>query len=274
MLNKITLLYAILDDILKGIGHAEDIRTQMSDAEVMTTCLVSAMFFGGNHQKACDYMKDHHLIPDMLSKSRFNRRLHRLSMLMNELFHQLGMVFKELSEDSEYLLDSFPVPVCDNIRIFNIKLIKSEEYRGYIASKKRYFYGVKVQLISTRSGIPVELSILPGEANDVRGLSSLPFNLTPGSEVYTDSGYTDYQAEDDALDAAGIKLKVLRKKKSRRPDPAYAQYTKQTIRHYVETVFSQITINFPKSIHAVTFAGFILKVESFVYAFTMQKAFL
>jgi hypothetical protein len=274
MLNKITLLYAILDDILKGIGHSEDIRSQMSDAEVMTTCLVSAMFFGGNHRKSCEYMKDHHLIPNMLEKSRFNRRLHRLSMLMNDLFHQLGMVFKEMNEDSEYLLDSFPVPMCDNIRIFNVKLIKSEEYRGYTASKKRYFYGVKVQLLTTKSGIPVELSVLPGEANDVRALSSLPFNLPEGSEVYTDSGYTDYQAEDDAIDAAGIKLKVSRKKNSRRQDPAYEKYTKQTIRHYIETVFSQITVDFPKSIHAVTLAGFLLKVESFIYAFTFKKAFL
>ena len=195
--------------------------------------------FGGNHSKSCEYMKDHHLIPNMLEKSRFNRRLHRLSMLMNDLFHQLGMVFKEMNEDSEYLLDSFPVPMCDHLRIFNVKLIKSEEYRGYTASKKRYFYGVKVQLLTTKSGIPcvagdprrVELSILPGEANDVRALSSLPFNLTEGSAVYTDSGSTDYQAEDDAIDAAGIKLKVLRKKNSRRQDPAYEKYTKQTIRH-------------------------------------------
>ena len=98
---------------------------------------------------------------------------------------------------------------------------------------------MKVQLLTTKSGIPcvagdprrVELSILPGEANDVRALSSLPFNLTEGSAVYTDSGSTDYQAEDDAIDAAGIKLKVLRKKNSRRQDPAYEKYTKQTIRH-------------------------------------------
>jgi hypothetical protein len=274
MLNKITLLYAILDDILKKIGHSEDVRAQMSDAEVMTTYLVSAMFFGGNHRQACSYMKDHHLIPNMLGKSRFNRRLHRLSMLMNDIFHQLGMVFKEMSESSEYLLDSFPVPMCDNIRIFNVKLIKSEEYRGYIASKKRYFYGVRVQLLTTKSGIPVELSILPGEANDVRGLNSLPFNLPPDSEVYADAGYTSYQIEDDALDANLLSLQVLRKKNSHRQDSSCANYVKQTIRHYIETVFSQITVKFPKSIHAVTFDGFLLKVESFVYSFTFERAFL
>lgn len=73
----------------------------------------------------------------MLQKSRFNRRLHRLFMLMNDIFHQLGMILKEISEHTEYLLDSFPIPLCDNIRIFNVKLIHSEDFRGYIASKKR-----------------------------------------------------------------------------------------------------------------------------------------
>ena len=59
----------------------------MSDAEIITTALIAAMFFNGNHSKACSYMKDHKLIPKMLDKSRFNRRLHAISMLINDLFH-------------------------------------------------------------------------------------------------------------------------------------------------------------------------------------------
>lgn len=102
-------------------------------------------------------------------------------MLINDLFHQIGMILKEMSDCTEYLLDSFPVPICDNIRIFNVKLIKSEDYRGYIASKKRYFYGVRVQLLTTKSGIPVEFVFMPGSASDVRALNALPFNLPPGS---------------------------------------------------------------------------------------------
>ena len=67
-------------------------------------------------------------------------------------------------------MDSFPIPICDNIRISQSKLVHSEDYRGYIASKKRYFYGIRVQLLSTADGIPVEFVFLPGEANDTRGL--------------------------------------------------------------------------------------------------------
>jgi len=191
----------------------------MSDAEIITTAVCAAMFFNGNHHKACGYMKDHNLIPEMLEKSRFNRRLHAISMLMNDLFHQMGMILKELSDCTEYLLDSFPVPMCDNIRIFNVKLIKSEEYRGYIASKKRYFYGVRVQLLTTKSGVPVEFVFLPGSASDVRALNALPLNLPPASEVYTDSAYSDYTAEDDLLQTSQIELKVMRKSNSKRKDP-------------------------------------------------------
>ena len=150
MLNEIITVYAIIDDLLKGIRHDDDCRRDMSDAEIITTAVCAAMFFNGNQSKACSYMKDHNLIPGMLEKSRFNRRLHGIGMLMNDLFHQIGMILKEASDCTEYILDSLPVPMCDNIRIFNVKLINSEEYRGYIASKKCYFYGVRVQLLTTK----------------------------------------------------------------------------------------------------------------------------
>lgn len=54
MLNETIALYAIIDDLLKAIGHREDIRCQMSDAEIMTTAMVAATFFPGNHSKACN----------------------------------------------------------------------------------------------------------------------------------------------------------------------------------------------------------------------------
>lgn len=274
MLNEIITVYAITDDLLKAIGHCEDCRRDMSDAEIITTALIAAMFFNGNHSAACSYMKDHNLIPQMLEKSRFNRRLHNVSMLMNDLFHQVGMILKQSSDCTEYLLDSFPVAMCDNIRIFNVKLIKSEDYRGYIASKKRYFYGVRVQLLTTKSGIPVEFVFMPGKASDVRALNALPLNLPPGSEVYSDSAYTDYSCEDDLEITDQIFLKVMRKKNSKRPDKPWNQYIKQHIRHYIETVFSSITRLFPKSIHAVTYQGFLLKIEAFIFAFTLKQAFI
>jgi hypothetical protein len=150
MISEITAIYAITEDLLKASGHTEDCRTQMSDGEVLTAALVAARFFGGNHKQACDYLLEHGYMPEMLTPSRFSRRLHRLFLPLLDLFDCLGMILKSINASTEYLLDSFPVPICDNIRIPRARLVQSEDYRGYIASKKRYFYGIRVQLYHVR----------------------------------------------------------------------------------------------------------------------------
>ena len=53
MLNEIIATYAIMDDLLKAIGHDEDSRRVVNDAEIITTAVCAAMFFNGNHSKAC-----------------------------------------------------------------------------------------------------------------------------------------------------------------------------------------------------------------------------
>jgi Transposase DDE domain len=274
MITEIITIYVIIDDLLKATGHREDRRAQMSDAEVITAGLVAARFFSGNQSQACTYLQEHGWIPQMLAASRFSRRWHRLFLDLLDLFDELGMVFKALNVTGEYLLDSFPVALCDNIRIPRVRLVRSEDYRGYIASKKRYFYGIRVQLLCTGTGLPVEFVFLPGEANDTRGLSALPLNLPAGSHVYSDAGYTDYQAEDDLKQTDAITLQVMRKRNSKRPDAPWVSYIKQHLRHPIETIFSSITQRFPKSIHAVTMDGFLLKVTAFILAFTLEAAFI
>ena len=274
MIDEIVAIYAIVEDLLKAIGHQEDCRIEMSDAEVITAALVAARFFDGNQFLACQYLLEHGLMPKMLCKSRFSRRWHRLFLPLLDLFDYLGTIFKALNSSSEYMLDSFPVPICDNIRIPKARLVSSEDYRGYIASKKRFFYGIRVQLLSTTDGIPVEFVFLPGEANDTRGLKALPLNLPPGSRIYGDAGYTDYQAEDDIQETEQVSLEIMRKKNSRRPDKPYVAYIKQHLRHAIETLFSQITQRFPKSIHAVTIDGFLMKIAAFIIVHTLDSAFI
>jgi hypothetical protein len=269
-----TALYCITDDLLKAIGHREDSRCELTDAEVITTALVAALYFGGNIERGRGFMRETGLMPRMLSKSRLSRRLHRVAGLVNSLFHQLGLALKEASPSSRYLLDSFPVAVCDNMRISRCRLVREKEFRGYIASKRRYFYGVRVQVVTTEEGVPVELAFLPGAASDVRGLGVLPLELPAGSQLFMDSGYTDYDAEDAAAEADGVEFAPSRKSNSKRADDVWRSYYKQLMRKRIETAFSQITNLFPRHIHAVTLDGFLLKVSMFVIAFALDKAFI
>ena len=66
---------------------------------------------------------------------------------------------------------------------------------------RRYFYGVKVQVLTTTSGIPVEFCFVPGSESDVQALKKLPLTVARQSSIYADSSYTDYTIEDDAKDA-------------------------------------------------------------------------
>ncbi len=84
----------------------------------------------------------------------------------------------------------------------------------------------------------------------------------------------DYDVEDDLEEFSQINLKVIRKKKSQRGDTPWVNYIKQCTRHFIETIFSQITNRFPKFIHAVTMDGLMLKVSSFIFSFTLEQSFL
>jgi hypothetical protein len=46
-----------------------------------------------------------------------------------------------------YVIDSYPIAFCDNYRICRSKIYHGEDWRGYIASKKRYFYGVRIHIM-------------------------------------------------------------------------------------------------------------------------------
>lgn len=269
--DKIIGIYCIIDDILKGIGHLEDSRRRVSDSEVITTAVVSALYFGGHLDNGRGFMKMTRLVPGMLDKSRFNRRLHGVSELIFSIFWQLGHCLKSMAGASEYVIDSFPVAVCDNIRISRCKLLRGKQWRGKQCSMRRYFYGVKVQVLVNSSGIPVEFGFVPGCESDVQALKKLPLAVAAESRIYGDSAYTDYQIEDDMKETDLIELMIQRRSNSKRPDEPWIRFIKEQMRKGIETAFSEIKALFLRKIHAVTFKGFLLKLVMFILAFTLNK---
>ena len=124
----------------------------------------------------------------------------------------------------------------------------------------------------TASGEIVEIFFTPGCCSDVRGLRSYRFDLPQGSSVYADKAYCNYGIE-DALEAAGIFLKPVRKKNSKRQYPPWEVYLQQLTRKRVEVTISLIEQLLPKSIHAVSALGFELKVLLFVIATSIKQLF-
>jgi hypothetical protein len=268
--ETITATYCLCDDLLKAIRHQEHPQGQMNDAEVMTTALTAALFFRGKHESARTMLKQYGDIPHMVSKSRFSRRLHRLTEIFVMLFTLLGQTWKTLNTNNIYVIDSLPIAVCDNIRIRRSKIYTDEKFRGYTASKKRYFYGLKIHLMVTQDGQPVECFLTHGGLGDVDALKYYAYELPDGSIIYADKAYNDYKIEDLLKEVDHIELIPIRKKNSTRALPPEVSFVQHYYRKMVETAGSLIEQLLPKSIHAVTSQGFELKVALFVIAYSLN----
>ena len=112
----------------------------------------------------------------MLGKSRLNRRIHAIEpTLWRVLFELLAQAFKERNADQTCVVDSLPVAACDNIRIRRCRLYPPEEsagtFRGYVPSKRRYSYGLRVHLVVSGAGEPVEFSLEAASEADIKVFS-------------------------------------------------------------------------------------------------------
>lgn len=270
--SQIVAVYCLCDDLLKALYHHEDRQCQMSDAEVMTTAIIAMLYFRGNFEAARRFLQSHGYIPNTLSKSRYNRRLHRIAGLFLTLFSILGETWKGLNESSIYVIDSFPIAACDNYRIIRSKRYHGEVWRGRQASKRRFFYGLKLHLMVTEHGQPVEFFLTPGSYSDTKAMKWYHFDLPEGAWVTGDKAYTDYTLEDLFQDAQRSLL-PLRKSNSKRPVKPWVHYLQASYRKVIETTGSLIERLLPKSIHAVTARGFELKIAIFVLACSINYLF-
>ena len=71
----------------------------------------------------------------------------------------------------------------------------AEALRGYIPSKRRYFYGLRVHLVVSGAAEPVEFALEAGSESDVKVFKNLGLDLPQGSTILADKGYTDYDYE-------------------------------------------------------------------------------
>lgn len=270
---EIITIYVICDDYLKAIDYQDDGQVGMTTAEVMTTALVAARFFKNCLEHARIFLKEAGYIPTMLGDSRLNRRLHGIAeQVWLELFHMLGAVHQQLNDSLDYGVDSLPIAICDNYRIPRCRLYRDHRptFRGYIASKHRYFYGLRAHVLVTAGGQPVDLVLAPASVADLSAFKCLHLDLPDGATIYADKAYTDYVCEDVLNEDTAITLVALRKRNAKRPMDGCIRYICHHVRKRIETSFSRIADFFAKRIYAITARGIELKAFLAVLAFSID----
>ena len=100
-------MYCLVDDWLRVRRHQKSAQRPLIDAEGMTTALTAARFFEGNFRAAQTMLLEQRYLTDGLSRSQYNRRLHRVQPLLEVLFDSLGRLHKTASRENVFLIDSF-----------------------------------------------------------------------------------------------------------------------------------------------------------------------
>lgn len=271
MTMQIIFIYCLCDDILKSMNVKDDPQCKMNSAEIMTFVIVSALHYQCNYEKTRFVLKSQKYFLKMLSQSRLVRRIHKIPLKVWIIAFHVCKNVHPSKHLSEYIVDSFPVPVCQMHKSFRCKLLRGKRYHGYIASKKSYFFGVKVHMIVTLSGLPVEFIMTPGSEADIRAFKRFNFAIPTYSRIYADRAYNNYSFEDLLEEIEQIKLIPKRKMNAKRRNIPTDDYLLSIHRNKVETVFSTIVSMMPRTIRAVSVKGFFMKIFFFILGYTVKK---
>ena len=263
-----TVVYVIADEVLRILKVNDDPQSKMSNAEIITFAIFSAKFFSGNFRMGRYMCKRLGLFPHLLSNSRINRRIHKIPWnCWDAVFRFLSFLAVKSTETIYFAVDSFPVSYCQKNRIDKRKGFLDHKYIGFAASKKRYFCGIKVHMIVTNQGRPVEMHFKPGSESDLNVLWQMELEIPEHSVLYADGAYNCFDLEDILLEE-NIRLLAKRGSKGKnRVRPVTEERIISSKRQIVETAFNSITTLFPRNIKARTEKGFLTKILCFIIAY-------
>ena len=159
-------IYCICEAVLDTFRLTDDPQCKMSTSEIMTFALLSAIHYH------CDYRKTHLVSTNLryfqkiLSLSRLNRRIHAIPEAVWMMVFSALQVYLKKPPSKYFIVDSFPVKSYENHKSFRARIFQGKTYHGYSASKKTYFFGIKVHMITDENGIPCEFCFTSGSTTD------------------------------------------------------------------------------------------------------------
>ena len=113
----------------------------------------------------------------LLCHSRIIRRIHNIPESVWLMVFTICRDFIKNLSSQEYIVDSFPVATCQNYKRFRCKLFPGKKFHGYTASKKGYFFGIKVHMLIDADGVPIEFVFSLGRQAEIRRLRRLDLGL-------------------------------------------------------------------------------------------------
>jgi hypothetical protein len=284
----LTVSYVLVDDSYQAINpplrpqrkFAPQGTPAFSDSEVITIALFAETIFNGDEDKTLHFIRHYHLdmFPHLLDDSRFNRRRHQLTEVMEAIREQLRDRWRAnhpLAEDEAHLrlVDSAPISICTytrGSRCRSIPLEWRDEWFGVCTSKKSKFFGPRCHLTTTLDQMIDTWLLAPGSYEDRKPMASLLENRQ-GLGLIGDKGYVSQDLADRLWTEGKHLLLALKRDNQKERWPEGIQKILGYLRHRIETAFSVLTTVFsferPKS---RSLTGLINRITTKILAYTIS----
>ena len=202
----------------------------------------------------------------LLDQSQYNRRMKDVRRKL-ELFRRKVLLKLDPQTDL-FVIDSMPVPVMNPVR-WRFSGSFPELSVGHCASLKHRYYGGKLHLLITHSGIPIRFDFTPANVDDrsmlVELLEDCGFITVVG-----DKGYIDQQIKEDMKIKQNITLITPYRKNQKKKMPEAAKTPYLKTRKRVESIFNQFADHFKmKSCLARTVLGLTTRILQKITAFSL-----
>lgn len=135
-------------------------------------------------------------------------------------------------------IDSTPIPVCHNKRIFHHKVFEGLAARG--KSSMGYFWGFKLHLVVNDQGELLSFLLSPGNVDDRKPVPTLTKHLW--GKLFGDKGYVSQPLFEQLFDR-GIQLITMPKKKKKSPETRLLPLLDKVLarkRSIIETINDQL----------------------------------
>jgi hypothetical protein len=240
-----TALYVKIDDMLTDWPDlapgrpADGIAPTLSDAELLTMAVMSALLGFTSERRWLRYVTGNlaGMFPRRIGQSGYNKRMRKAFFLFIRVIRMLAMD-TSLWSDDVWVVDSTPVE-CGRSRetARRSDAVGWAEY-GYCASHSRYFWGLRLHLVCTLTGLPVLFALAGAKADEREILLGMleagqdVVNGHPGQTLIGDKNYFGQAFEADLTERDLVLLRPVRKGEARRA----GQHLLKPLRQVIESV--------------------------------------
>ncbi len=219
-----TALYVKIDDMLRDWPDLAPVRPAagtpltLSDAELLTMAVMSALLGFTSERRWLRYADKElaGMFPRTIGQSGWNKRVRKAFFLFIRVIRMLAMD-TSLWSDDVWVVDSTPVQCgCSRETVRRSDAAGWAEY-GYCASHSRYFWGLRLHLVCTLTGLPVMFALAGAKADEretLLGMLGAARDVTaahPGQVIIGDKNYFGRAFEAELAERELTLLRPVRK---------------------------------------------------------------